>query len=177
MKWPNRTEYAEAVRDYPDIALLDPKLKGGQPQLRKDGLRKDGWLISYNGGFSIVFPIDKGSRTFALRCWTQEVSNAQFRYEKISEYLKDAGLSYFVDFEYVPDGIFVNGSRYPITRMEWADGVSLRKFIERNLKSPAVFKDVADKFREMVADLHKHNIAMVTCKMAISCSGTMGRSR
>ena len=154
MRWPNNTAYTEAVRDYPHISFQDLKLKGGNPKRGKDG-----FLMSYAGGFSIVFPIVKGLNTFALRCWTQEVGNAEVRYKEISAYLKRVGLPYFVDFEYVPTGILVNGTEYPITRMEWADGVSLRDFISQNLQRPHLFKVVADEFQKMIATLHKHQIA------------------
>ena len=154
MHWPNRTEYMQAVRDYRHIAFQDPKLKGGNPKLLKDGS-----VSSHAGGFSIVFPIDMGSNTFALRCWTQEVSNAEMRYEKISAYLKQACLPYFVDFEYVSEGIMVNGDKYSITRMEWANGKLLRDFIDRNLQDFTIFKTVADEFQKMVADLHTHQIS------------------
>ena len=154
MSWPDRTTYTQAVRDYPDISLLDPKLKGGTPQRGQDG-----FLKSYSGGFSIVFPIVKDLNTFALRCWMEEVGNAEVRYKAISAYLQRFRLPYFVDFEYVPLGILVNGARHPITRMQWADGVSLRYFISGNLKRPRLFKVVADAFQKMVATLHKHQIA------------------
>ena len=156
MQWPSRAEYTEAVSAYPHVSLQDLKLKGG-----KSKRGKDGFLISYAGGFSIVFPIDIASKTFALRCWTQDVRNAKFRYEQISAYLKSVGLPYFVDFKYVPEGkgILVNGTEYPITRMEWVEGVSLRGFIEQNLQDPHIFKVIADDFQKMVATLHKHGIA------------------
>ena len=154
MSWPDRTTYTQAVRDYPHISLLDPELKGGTPQRGQDG-----FLKSYSGGFSIVFPIVQGSNTFALRCWMEDVGNAEVRYKAISAYLQRVRLPYFVNFEYVPLGILVNGARHPITRMRWADGVSLRDFISGNLKRPRLFKVVADAFQKMVATLHKHQIA------------------
>ena len=156
MQWPNRSEYSDAVRDYPHVSLQDPELRGGRPRRGNDG-----FLISDAGAFSIVFPIDVVSKTFALRCWTQDVRNAKVRYKQISAYLKSVGLPYFVDFEYVPEGkgILVNGTEYPITRMEWVEGVSLRRFIEQNLQDPHIFKVIADEFEKMVAVLHKHQIA------------------
>ena len=154
MGWPEIREYAEAVRDYPDISIQDPKLKGGKPKIDKFGL-----LISYSGGFSIVFPIVRSSNTFALRCWTQDVENAEVRYKEVDVYLKRVRLPYFVDCEYVPKGILVSGTSHPITRMEWADGLSLRDFISQNLQHPHLFKVVADEFQKMIATLHKHQIA------------------
>lgn len=154
MNWPNRSEYTQAVRDYPDKSLENSTLKGGRPEKGKDG-----FLRSYSGGFSIVFPIVKGSNTFALRCWMEDVGNAEVRYKEIYDYLQRVSLPYFVDFEYVPKGIWVMGNDYPITRMQWAAGVSLRDFISQNLKRPRLFKVVADTFQEMVARLHKNQIA------------------
>ena len=154
MLWPSRSEYTEAVRDYPHVSLQDLKLKGG-----KSKRGKDGFLISYAGGFSIVFPVYIATKAFALRCWTQEVGNAELRYERISAYLKQVRLPYFVDFEYVSEGILVNGTKYPITRMEWVEGLSLREFIEQNLQNPHIFKVVATEFQKMVAILHQHQIS------------------
>lgn len=154
MQWPSRAEYAEAVRDYPHVSLQDPKLKGGNPRRGKDN-----FVVSDTGAFSIVFPIDTVSKTFALRCWVKDVSNSKDQYKKISAYLKQRRLPYFVDFEYVPQGIWVKGTVYSITRMEWIDGVSLREFIEQNLQNPHIFKVVATEFQKMVAILHQHLIS------------------
>ena len=154
MLWPNRTEYTQAVRDYPHVSLRDPNLRGGKVKVGKDN-----FLLSYAGGFSIVFPINVGSKTFALRCWTQEVDNAQVRYQKISDYLGQVSLPWFVDFKYAPEGIMVMGKKYPITRMEWVEGETLRDFIAKNLQTPNIFKTVADDFQKMVATLHDHQIS------------------
>ena len=140
MQWPNRSEYSDAVRDYPQVSLQDPKLKGGKPRRGKDG-----FLISDAGAFSIVFPIDVVSKTFALRCWTQGVRNAEIRYKQISDYLRRVNLPYFVDFEYVPRGILLaSGTKYPVTRMEWVVGKSLRNFISQNLQNPLILKNCSD---------------------------------
>ena len=89
------------VRDYPHISLQDPKLKGGKPRRGKDH-----FVTSDTGAFSIVFPIDTVSKTFALRCWVKDVGNAKNRYKKVSAYLKQLHLPYFVDFEYISEGIW-----------------------------------------------------------------------
>ena len=154
MQWPSRAAYAVAVRGYPHISLLDPKLRGG-----KGKIGKDNFLLSYAGGFSIVFPIDMGSETFALRCWTQDVDNAQVRYQKISDYLEQKSLAWFIEFKYEPEGIMVMGKKYPVTRMAWVDGETLRDFIGKNLQIPNIFRTVADEFQKMVATLHDHQIS------------------
>ena len=154
MQWPSPAEYTTAVRNYPHVSLQDPKLRDGRVRMGRDN-----FVLSYAGGFSIVFPIDVASKTFALRCWTKGIDDAQIRYEKISDYLQQESLPWFVDFKYEPEGIMVMGEKYPITRMEWVEGVSLRESIEQNLQSPHIFKVIADDFQEMVAILHKHGVS------------------
>ena len=154
MSWPSRADYTQAVRDYPDRSLKDTKLEGGKPRRAKDN-----FLASYEGGWSIVFPIEKASKTFALRCWIKDVVDAEIRYQKISAHLAQENLPYFVDFEYIPEGIWVRGTKYPITRMEWANGLPLRAFIAQNLQEADVFRTVATEFQKMVAALHVHDIS------------------
>ncbi|MDE0088373.1 MAG: tetratricopeptide repeat protein [Candidatus Poribacteria bacterium] len=147
MLWPSFSDYELFIKNAFDFSVLDPILENGKP------------MKGISGGFSRVYPVKVASKTFALRCWVKDVGNAQIRYEKISTYLKQIRLPYFVDFEYVSEGVLINGTKYPVTRMEWADGVSLRKFIEGNLRDPHILKVVATEFQKMVAVLHKHQIA------------------
>ena len=154
--YPSLRDYSNAVGPFFNYAVLDPELEGGQAKVNKRGQ-----LLSYAGGWTIVFPIEVQhiSKTFALRCWKREMNEAQERYQKIGDFLERLDLPYFVDFQYVPEGIRVNTEVYPTTRMEWVEGKSLCKFVEQNLRNPKIFKTVADKFAEMVKDLHVHQIA------------------
>ena len=115
MLWPNGIDYTQAIGFFPDISILDPTLKDGNFQRGTNN-----YLIFYSGEFSIVFPVEVDSSTLALRCWTKDIGDAETRYKEISNYLKQCNLPYFVGFAYVPEGILVNGMKYPITRMEWA---------------------------------------------------------
>lgn len=154
MPYPSLADYTQAVRDYPDYSILDAKLKGGTV---KRGLGNH--ILSYSGGFSIVFPLKLKSKVFALRCWTQDIADVETRYQEISDYLKTKGLPYFVEFAYVPEGILVNGTKWPITRMEWAEGETLCQFIEINLHDAALLRTAAAEFLKVVETLHTHQIS------------------
>ena len=147
MRWPSFTDYEFAVMNAFAYSVLDPKFKGGSPGK------------GMSGGFSRVYPVDVGAKTFALRCWTRNVADAKMRYEEISACLKRIRLPYFVDFEYVSEGILVEGQKYSTTRMEWAEGQTLRAFIADNLQDADVFKTVAAEFEKMVETLHAHQIS------------------
>ena len=154
MSWPSLVDYAQAVGGFPHISILDPDLQGGTP---RRGANNN--LIVYSGGFSGVFPIEVLSNTYALRCWTRDIGDAETRYKEISDYLKQCRLPYFVDFAYVPEGILVNGIKYPVTRMEWAEGETLCDFIKHNRGDARGLKAAAAEFQKMVAALHTHQIS------------------
>ncbi len=147
MQWPSFADYEFAVMQAFAYSVLDPKFSGGTPGK------------GMSGGFSRVYPVEVDAKKFALRCWTRNVVDAKSRYEEISEYLKRVRLPYFVDFEYVPEGILVDGEKYSTTRMEWAEGKTLRAFIVNNLEDADVFKTVAAEFQQMVETLHAHRIS------------------
>ena len=154
MPWPSLSDYTQAVGNFPHISILDPKLKGGNP---RRGSNND--LISYSGGFSIVFPIEVLTNAYALRCWIRDIGDAETRYQKISDYLRQCHLPYFVDFAYISEGILVNGKKYSITRMEWAEGETLCDFIKQNLRDARCLKSAAAEFQKMVETLHAHQIS------------------
>ncbi len=154
MLWPTPADYVQAVGGYPDVCLLDPLLKGGKS--KKNSTNQ---LLVYTGGFSTVFPIDIAHSKYALRCWNKDIGDSKNRYEKIDRYLKQVNLPYFVDFEYVQEGILINGKKWPITRMEWTDGDLLRAFVDQNLNDTGIFAIVADEFRKMFECLHVNQIS------------------
>lgn len=154
MLWPNGIDYTQAIGFFPDTSILDPMLKSGNLQRGSNN-----YLIFYSGEFAIVFPTEVASDTFALRCWTKDIGDAETRYREISNYLKQCGLPYFVDFAYVPEGILVNDIKYPITRMEWAEGETLRAFIKQNFQDAECLKTAAAEFQKMVEALHAHQIS------------------
>lgn len=161
MLWPTPVEYKQAISFFHDVSILDPKLQGGIP------LRDSFDVIHDTGAYSIVFPIEVlsevSSNTYALRCWTQDITrnieDAETRYKEISDYLRQHRLPYFVDFEYVPSGIWVNEDEYPVTRMEWAEGKALCDFITDNLQDDRCLKATAAEFQKMVETLHVHQIS------------------
>ena len=154
MAYPSRGDYAAAVGGFPHVSILDATLRSGTPARGPNNL-----LLVYSGGFSSVFPLVVGSNTFALRCWVRDIADAETRYQAISNYLQKRSLPYFVEFAYVPEGILVNGTKWPITRMEWAEGQTLCQFIEDNLHDSALLRTTAAEFLKMAETLHANQIS------------------
>lgn len=151
--YPSTFDYDIAV-NHLDKFVLDHMFRGGIPRRTKRGQ-----LELYSGGYSRVFPVIVSNTIYALRCWIADVGNAAYRYQEIENYLKTNPLPYFVEFAYVEGGILVKGKKYPIIRMEWVNGATLKDFIVQNKANPNLLLDIADKFQKMVKDLHDKNIS------------------
>jgi serine/threonine protein kinase len=150
--YPSGESYVNAVRNL-HVCVIDPSFKGGQP-------RKTGFLIEqYAGGYSRVFPIRVGKKTLALRCFTSDVKDAKYRYQMVSTFFNQCHLDWFVDFEYVEKGIRIKGKAYPIIRMEWFEGVTLKQFIQSNRTNASILQQTAHVFLDMVTALHQQGIS------------------
>ncbi len=151
--YPSGEEYVNAVRNI-NVCVIDPAFRGGHP-------RKKGFLIEqYAGGYSRVFPITMGNKkTLALRGFTSDVQDAKRRYQIISSSINRLSLDYFVEFQYVERGIRIKGKEFPIIRMEWFDGVTLKIFLQNNRFHSHLVRQPAHIFFDMVKTLHSHGIS------------------
>ena len=157
--YPTHAEYNLAVK-YTSRFVLDPVLKLGTPRSRTSvPVAKGGRPLTFAGGFAKVYIFDCGSKRYALRVWLVEIPEVAARYQVTSDFLRQHQLPFFVEFEFVKNGILVSGKKYPDLRMEWADGLSLRDFIIQNRSRPEIIKAAADEFFAMSNALHEANIA------------------
>jgi len=152
MEYPSRTEIVTAMSN-PKICYKANELVGGNI------IRNGAMIVQYAGGYTTVFPfINRSGKKVAVRCWCADIDNAKKRSFAISEYLNREQNSYFVNFQYVADAILINGKLQPVIVMEWIDGKPLKEYINHNL-NPNTIRQIANKFKLMVAEFHKKNIA------------------
>jgi len=155
MRYPNRSEYETPIR-YNDKFVFDTILRQGKPIMRSDN---PNILFCDCGGKAIVYKIQTQNRNYAVKCWFEDLGDLKKRYKEVDDYLKSSNLPYFVEFSYQEDGILVNGTKYPIVRMEWIDGINLKKFIGNSKNDATLIKNVAEQFLKMVETLHKNHIS------------------
>ena len=141
MPWPGITDYSEAVQN-PRLCFKGTELEPGQVSLNQRGMP-----LVFSGAFACVYPVSVGNRTYAVRCFTREVSDQQIRYGELSSYLLNVLPPSFVHFEYVERGISLRGDWYPIVRMEWVDGELLSRFVGSRLDQPDTLRRVAAQWR------------------------------
>ena len=141
MPWPGITDFSEAVQN-PRLCFKGTDLEAGEVLLNQ----RDMPLV-FSGAFASVYPVSIGNNTYAVRCFTREVSDQQARYGELSNYLLNVLPPSFVHFEYVERGISIRGNWYPIVKMEWVDGELLSRFVESRLNQPDTLRRVAAQWR------------------------------
>jgi len=150
--FPSGEDYVNAIRNI-NTCVLDRHFFNGRA-------RKTGFLIEqYSGGYSRVFPIAVNNKTLALRCFVSDVTDAKHRYQTISSFLSQLHIDYFVEFAYVEQGIRIKGKVYPIIRMEWFDGDTLKNYIQKNYSNKKLLQKTAALFLQMVQTLHHQGIS------------------
>lgn len=160
MSYPLIKDYHEAVGNFSKLVLADC-FKGGAPVRNNPGgaNRSRGELIAFPGGYSVVYPVMVNGTKRALRCWIKMPGNVKERYTKAKEYFALYPLPYFVEFEYIEDGILIKGQKYPISSMEWVEGDTLSDFLKKRVNDSETVRSIARGFQVMVEELHRQRIS------------------
>lgn len=117
-------------------------------------------VVRYVGGFCIVFPFYlKTGKKCAVRCWIANVSDVRERSRLVAEELLRVQLPYFVNFEYVPDGIATNVGVQPIVLMDWVEAQNIKEYVGGHLCEKGDLRKLAENFRKMARCLHDHHIS------------------
>src|ERR1700730_16116099 len=116
-RFPTGGEYVDALNNK-RRCFQDRQLKGAPPA--QDSL---GRPRPISGNFASVFSLTSVSgHRFAVKCFTREVPDQERRYKAISDHLSRLNHAWKVGFEYLPEGVMVGGARYPVLKMQWAEG-------------------------------------------------------
>nr|WP_308005821.1 protein kinase family protein [Xanthomonas albilineans] len=153
MNYPSLEKYNEALQN-PAHALQDPQLKAGR--LRTNGL---GLPLALCGGFALTYTVDTGGKRFALRCFHKKSNDLERRYQAIALRLKKLASPYFLPFDFILNGIRIEGNIYPIVKMEWAKGTTLAEFLERNHGNSAALNKLRQALATLSAYLEEQQIA------------------
>lgn len=136
MAYPSFEQYNNAFQAHQQL-LTDPELQKGT--VAKTGM---GTPLAISGGFALTYTIKTGPKKFAVRCFHRESKALERRYQAISKRLGQLRSPYFLDFEFQPKGIRVEGGAYPVVKMAWAQGVTLGEYLEDNHSKKAALANL-----------------------------------
>ena len=155
MRYPTSSEYQDALQN-PEHFLRDPKLHKMRVEEDNRGFPKP-----YSGTFAVAFRMfsNSGGTATAVRCFKRTFTDVEERYKAISSELKRLKSPYFLEFEYQPEGVLINGSWFPIVKMDWAKGETLKVYLEKHHRDNQRVGALAKEFQAMVCSLRSANIA------------------
>lgn len=153
MAYPSLEQYNEVLQ-YPQLALIDPALKSGQ--IKMTGM---GTPLALCGGFALTYTLTVGTRKFAIRCFHKQSLDLESRYLAISSRIKSLNSPYFLDFEFQPKGVKVNGAQYPLVKMAWATGITLGEFLEQNHKNKGLMQSLQKSLRALANYLESNSVS------------------
>jgi hypothetical protein len=153
MAYPSLEQYNQAFQHH-SMLLADAELRSGT--VTTTGL---GLPLAISGGFALTYTIKNGANKYAVRCFHRESKALERRYAAISKRLSGLNSPYFVQFQFQPNGIKVDGSGYPIVKMAWAKGETLGEFLEGNRGDTAALIRLSDALIALATFLEKERIA------------------
>ena len=148
MNYPLISEYIEAIRyaedNFSTLTNLRPELDdNGNP-------------IMSSGNFAVVFKMKdiKTGNLYAVKCFTREQEGRSDAYERICEHLSKVESDYLVDMEYYQEELFVDSSQteeteFSILLMDWVEGNTLDKYIDKYKGNSFELYELAYNFRKL----------------------------
>jgi hypothetical protein len=154
MAWPAVTDYNEAIQN-PDQNCRDPDLRQGQPATNALG-----WPLPCCGNFAAVYKVTgPNQNTWAVKCFTREAAGRRDRYRAISDHLQQARLPFAVEFQFLDEGLRIQGRWYPVLKMRWVEGFTLNDFVKQQLDKPALLDRLGQMWVKLAQQLRQAEIA------------------
>src|SRR5262245_41820648 len=120
--WPTAVDFVDAVQNN-RLSFTDPDLKSGKPLL--DSRTRQPQYVS--GGFATVCYIEHRRHKYAVKFFVKPDSDRHDRYLAVSRELSRLNLPYATHFLFREKEVEINGSRYPVLKMDYVTGLLLHK--------------------------------------------------
>ena len=149
MQYPSIAEYVSAVKYASDnFATLNSL---------ELVLKPDGSPIMSVGNFAVVFKMkDRYSGKFyAVKCFFREQEGREEAYRKIADELEYVSSNFITSVKYLDKELFVdsnatNETEFPILIMDWIEGETLDKYIQKQINNPYKLSILAYQFSRLV---------------------------
>jgi len=111
-----------------------------------------------SGAFAAVFKGSLNGTNYAIRCFLTAEDETINRYKIICNYLKGINAPWKTECEFIENEISINGSSYPILKMEWLNGSLINQFVSIHLDDNNVLHELQKKLIVISDDLEKYKV-------------------
>jgi serine/threonine protein kinase len=135
---------------------MDPQLRSTLPAVDRLGMP----LVT-SGQFAFVYKLKStnSNTDYAVRCFRGYLGDRDQRYRAIQRHLGEHPVSLLSDFAYAPEGILVNGRRYPTLAMHWLEGSTLDLYVDEMINRSEVLRHLSQEWLKLIEALRKAEIA------------------
>ena len=137
----------------PDITALDNALLTSlrcldDRTLKSSELTLDWWSGQpwhIIGDASVVYQLSTRKKSYAVKCFTREDHDRIEHYKQLARYFYARTSDLFVEWEFLPRGIEIGKRRYPVLKMPWVPGKTLRAYVADNILRSNILLDLAEQ--------------------------------
>lgn len=153
MALPRGDEYNLAIQN-PRTSFSDTVLQACQVETTPLGLPKP-----YSGGFTTTYKLVNNHSSWAVRCFTREISDLQKRYQSIGNFISSNNSDLLVEANFLQKGIKINGVFHPIIKMKWIDGEPLSNYLSKVYNQKSTIERLIKEFINLINRLESYGIA------------------
>ena len=153
IKYPDKNDYVQRIAGWShDKIINDQEIKSCVIDKNKMWLPK---ISSWTFGVVFKFIHKSTQKEHSLKCFTVYHDQKKIRLQKIADFIKRNKRPYFVDFDFIDKGILIQGTYYPILKMDWITWNPLLKYMQKYVNNKQELARLRDDLLYVFRDLRK----------------------
>ena len=150
MNYPLISEYLESIKHSEDnfnvLCTLRPVYD------------EAGEIVMSSGNFAVVFKMkdESSGKLYAVKCFLKEQEGRDIAYQQITDELEYVSSNYLCSIKYFQKELFVDSTvssdtEFPVLLMDWAEGVTLDKYVHQHISDKYALQLITYQFCRMAA--------------------------
>ena len=150
MNYPLISEYIEAIKNAEDNFNVLITLRPVYDEA--------GEIVMSSGNFAVVFKMkdESSGKLYAVKCFLREQEGRDIAYQQITDELEYVSSNYLCSIKYFQKELFVDSTvssdtEFPVLLMDWAEGVTLDKYVHQHISDEYALQLITYQFCRMAA--------------------------
>ncbi len=150
MNYPLISEYLESIKHSEDNFNVLSTLRPVYDEA--------GEIVMSSGNFAVVFKMkdESSGKLYAVKCFLREQEGRDIAYQQITDELEYVSSNYLCSIKYFQKELFVDSTvssdtEFPVLLMDWAEGVTLDKYVHQHISDEYALQLITYQFCRMAA--------------------------
>ena len=150
MNYPLISEYIESIKNSEDNFNVLSTLRPVYDEA--------GEIVMSSGNFAVVFKMkdESSGKLYAVKCLLKEQEGRDIAYQQITDELEYVSSNYLCSIKYFQKELFVDSTvssdtEFPVLLMDWAEGVTLDKYVHQHISDKYALQLITYQFGNMAA--------------------------